>query len=105
MVPPAGWERSAGVFTSRESQMIRRILGIDGGLASGAAAVYGYGGKNYPEIIGVIDIPTTGEGPERMIDAPKFGEWIISMAPDICYMERATTMPSIPDPRTGIRRT
>lgn len=85
--------------------MIRRILGVDPGLASAAACVYGYdGGKNYPQILGVLDVPTTGEGPDKEIDVAAFQRFIRQHDPDICYMEKATTMPSIPDPKTGFRR-
>jgi hypothetical protein len=85
--------------------MIRRILGVDPGLASAAACVYGYdGGKNYPEILGVLDVPTINDDTEKEIDGQAFRRFILQHDPDICYMERATTMPSIPDPRTGMRR-
>ena len=84
--------------------MIRKILGVDPGLASATASVFGYReGSSSPEILAVFDIPTKGEDAAKRIDACAFGNWIDRMEPDICYMENANTMPSLPD-KNGFRR-
>ena len=84
--------------------MIRKILGVDPGLASATAAIFGYDGrKNYPEILGMFDIPTKGEGTTKRIDVTAFFRWLGEMDPDIAYVEAANTMPALPD-KFGHRR-
>jgi hypothetical protein len=84
--------------------MIRKVLGVDPGLASATAAVFGYDGrKNYPEVLGVFDVPTKGEDAAKRIDGRAFWRWIGTMDPDIAYIENANTMPAIPD-KSGKRR-
>lgn len=78
--------------------MIRKVLGVDPGLATAAAAVFGYErGCNLPTILGVFDIPTKNEGPAKRINGRAFGEWVMRMSPDIAYIENASTMPAPPD--------
>jgi hypothetical protein len=85
-------------------QKIRRVLGLDPGLSSATAAVFGYPeGKAWPEILGIFDIPTTGEGTTKRINGQAFFDWLETMNPDIAYVEVANTMPAIPD-KFGIRR-
>lgn len=82
----------------------RRILGIDAGLSSGAAAIYGYDGNwRTPFLLAVTNLPTRGEGPAKRIDVTKFRDWILQYDPDFAYIENAITMPAIPD-ATGHRR-
>ena len=84
--------------------MIRKVLGLDPGLASATATVFGYAdGKKSPEILGILDIPTKGEGPAKRIDGQQFFDWLEKMEPGIAYIENASTMPSIPD-KFGQRR-
>ena len=78
--------------------MIRKVLGIDPGLATAAAAVFGYeNGRNIPGILGVFDIPTKHEGPAKRIDGRPFRDWLTLMRPDIAYIENASTMPAPPN--------
>jgi len=83
---------------------ITKILGLDPGLASATASVFGYAnGKNYPEILGIFDIPTRGEGTSKRIDVQAFFDWLEKLEPSIAYIEAANTMPAIPD-KFGNRR-
>lgn len=81
----------------------KRILGIDAGLSSGAAAVYGCDGAKPPALLAVTDLPTRGEGPAKRIDVTAFRLWLMRYDPDFGYIENANTMPAIPD-ATGFRR-
>lgn len=84
--------------------MIRRCLGLDPGLATATAAVFGYkDGSRRPEILGVLDIPTRGDGTLKRINVTALFDWLETMSPDIAYIEAANTMPAIPD-RFGVRR-
>lgn len=84
---------------------LNRVLGIDAGLSSGAAAIFGHDGSlsNFPKVLGVLDIPTTGEGAGKRIDVCAFQRWIGQHDPDIGYVENATAMPAIPN-KFGARR-
>jgi hypothetical protein len=84
-------------------RIIRRVLGVDPGLASAAAAVFGFHKHNYPEILGVLDVPTFGEGTTKRIDVVMFRRWLMELDPDFAYVEAASTMPAIPDAK-GFRR-
>jgi len=85
-------------------QKIYKVLGVDPGLSSATAAVFGYAdGAKVPEILGVLDIPTKGEGTTKRIDGQAFFDWLEKMEPDIGYVEVANTMPAIPD-KFGNRR-
>jgi len=74
--------------------MILRVCGIDVGLSSAAAAVYGYPGTNNRKtglgLMAVWAIPTIGEGPSKRIDVIKFRKWLEYLKPDICYVETGT---------------
>jgi hypothetical protein len=84
--------------------LVRRCLGVDPGIASATAAVFGYAdGKNYPDILGVLDVPTKGDGAAKRIDGQAFFDWLEKLDPQIAYFENANTMPSIPD-KFGVRR-
>lgn len=84
--------------------MIRRVLGLDPGLSSATACVFGYPeGKTWPAILGIFDIPTKGEDTTKRIDGQAFFDWLEKMEPDIAYIEVASTMPSFPD-QFGHRR-
>ena len=82
----------------------RKILGIDAGLSSGAAAIYGYDGNaSLPTLIAVTNLPTRGEGPSKRIDVMAFQRWIWLHEPSFAYIENANAMPAIPD-ASGHRR-
>jgi hypothetical protein len=82
----------------------RRILGIDAGLSSGAAAVYGYDGSaRLPALLAVTDLPTRGEGTAKRIDVTAFRHWLMQHDVSFAYIENANAMPAIPD-ATGFRR-
>lgn len=82
----------------------RKILGIDAGLSSGAAAVYGHDGNaKLPALLAVTDLPTRGEGPAKRIDVTALRMWLMQHDPGFAYIENANTMPAIPD-ATGFRR-
>jgi hypothetical protein len=87
-----------------EDQMIRRCLGLDPGLATATAAVFGYAdGSRSPDILGIFDIPTRGDGTAKRIDVQALFDWLEKMNPQIAYLENASTMPSMPD-QFGNRR-
>jgi hypothetical protein len=89
---------------AHSNQMIRRCAGIDVGLSSGAAAVYGFDGRsNRPALLAVTRIPTTGEGAGKRIDVWAFQRWLMQQDIDCAYIENATAMPAIPD-KFGKRR-
>lgn len=94
-----------GHFCEREyMSKVIRVLGVDPGLASATAAVFGYAdGAKVPEILGVLDIPTRGEETAKRIDGQAFFDWLEKMDPHLAYVENANTMPSIPD-KFGNRR-
>lgn len=82
----------------------RRICGIDVGLASAAAAAYGYdGGSNYPKLLSVFDLPTIGDAGGKRIDVAAFHRWLGEQDCSIAYVENATAMPAVPD-ASGKRR-
>jgi crossover junction endodeoxyribonuclease RuvC len=84
---------------------ILRVLGVDPGLASATAAVFGYDGPavGAPRLLGILDIPTKGEDAAKRIDVLEFQRWIGQHDPDVAYIENATAMPAIPD-QFGVRR-
>lgn len=85
---------------------IKRVLGIDVGLSSASAAIFGHDGSasNFPKVLAVLDVPTVGEDAGKRIDVRAFWAWIGQHDPDIGYIENATAMPGLPDPKTGQRR-
>lgn len=82
------------------------VCGIDVGLASAAASVYGYAnGRNYPALIKTTMIRTVGEAASKRIDVHWFSEWLITSGATKAYVENATAMPAPQiDPKTGQRR-
>lgn len=84
---------------------VSRVLGVDPGSSSGAAAIFGYDGpiRGMPRILGVLDIPTKGEDGGKRIDVLSFQNWIMRHDPQVAYVENATAMPAIPD-QFGKRR-
>lgn len=82
-----------------------KVVGVDVGLASAAAALYGYAnGSNLPALLGTFKIPTIGEDGARRIDVRALGEWLIRTGAGTAYVENATAMPDpTPDPKTGKR--
>jgi hypothetical protein len=70
--------------------MIRRVAGIDVGLSSAHAAVYGFSGTSIPRLLTVVEIPTTQD--EKRIDACWLGNWLDRENPDMVYVENATAM-------------
>lgn len=94
--------------------MIHRLcVGIDVGLSSAAAAVYGYAAgaavyglarANHPRLISTTPIKTVGEDGARRIDVEWLRDWLLWSKASIAYVENATAMPDPnPDPRTGLR--
>jgi hypothetical protein len=84
--------------------IVKSVLGLDPGLATATAAVFGYADRaTIPEILGVFDIPTKGDGSAKRIDGQAFFDWLETMNPNIAYIENANTMPAIPD-QFGHRR-
>lgn len=84
--------------------VVTRVLGLDPGLSTAAAAVFGYEkGSNVPHIIDIIDIPTRGDGSAKRINGQAFFDWLEKTEPHLAYVENANTMPSIPD-QFGNRR-
>lgn len=84
---------------------ILKVVGIDVGLTSAAAAIYGFVGppRGEPSLLSGFFIPTVGEDGGKRIDVPALQEWLRKQAPDIAYIENATAMPSQPGP-DGHRR-
>lgn len=74
-----------------------KIAGIDPGF-SGAAAMFGHGGgaSNFPKVIDLIDLRTTGEGGGKRLDVGHLGGWLREHGPDFAYCENVQMMPSIP---------
>jgi hypothetical protein len=69
-----------------------RVLGVDPGLA-GAMCVINVVDDAAPELIGVLDLPTVGDGAKRRIDARAVSDWIQRYAPQIAYIELAGVLP------------
>lgn len=84
---------------------VKRCAGIDVGLSSACIAVFGHDGgiSNFPKVLGVLDIPTTGEAGGKRIDVRTLWEWIGRFDVNIAYVENATAMPAQPD-KFGNRR-
>lgn len=69
--------------------MIRIVAGIDVGLSSAAAAIYGYAkGSNTPVLISTTPIKTIGEGVTKRIDVEWLWDWLVASGADIVYVER-----------------
>lgn len=69
--------------------MISRVCGIDVGLSSAHAAIYGYINA-IPKLLEVTEIPTTLD--EKRVDVCWLGNWLDRESPDIVYVENATAM-------------
>lgn len=72
--------------------MIHKLVcGIDVGLTSAAAAIYGYtNGRNIPALIKTLRIPTIGEKAAKRIDVLRFSEWLIMTGATIAYIEQGS---------------
>lgn len=68
------------------------VLGIDPGLSGGLAMVAGFP-HNQPKLLGVIDVPTTGEKAKRRIDVGQVVTFIRQHKPNRAVIERAQAMP------------
>jgi hypothetical protein len=68
--------------------MIKLVCGIDVGLSSAHAAIYGFNGSAVPRLLKVVEIPTTPD--EKRIDVCWLGNWIDRESFDIAYLENAT---------------
>lgn len=66
-----------------------RILGVDGGLTSAAAAVIEVSSTKKPKLLDVIDIPIFGSGAQKRIDGREFWRWVDGLRPERAYIERA----------------
>jgi len=84
---------------------ILKVVGIDVGLTSAAAAIYGFKDlpRGTPTLQTVFSLPTIGEDGGKRIDVLAFQGWLREQSPDIAYIENATAMPSQPGP-DGHRR-
>lgn len=82
--------------------MTRIVAGVDVGLSSAAAAVYGYAeGRNWPRLISTTKIRTIGDAGGKRIDVLWFHNWLVQSGATIAYVENATAMPA---PGPGARR-
>lgn len=63
-------------------------LGIDPGLSGGLAILDEHGG-----VVDAADIPLTGVGPKRRVDARALQRWIADHKPRHAFVERAQAMP------------
>jgi hypothetical protein len=70
--------------------MITRVLGVDVGLTTAHAAIYGYRDRPVPRLLYVQKIPTTPDG--KRINVERFHAWVKDQSPDIAYVENATAM-------------
>lgn len=68
--------------------MTRLVVGIDVGLSSAAAAVYGYpAGRNWPGLVATTDIPTIGEDAAKRIDVEWLRDWLRASGATVAYVE------------------
>lgn len=85
-----------------------RILGIDPGLSSGAAAIIEVSApdmfrKTYSfDLLDVLDIPTAGEDARKRVKVLDFDAWLRKWQPEIAGIERAQSVSYVD--RTGQRR-
>lgn len=71
--------------------MHRICAGIDVGLSSAAAAVYGYpAGRNWPGLIATTHIRTLGDGPAKRIDGIWLRDWLQASGATVAYVERGS---------------
>jgi crossover junction endodeoxyribonuclease RuvC len=82
---------------------MHRLLAIDPGI-NGSSCLFVCGAVVPVEPGGLIDLPTIGADKQREIDALNFRDWMLQMQPDSAIIEQVTPMPSIPDKKTGERR-
>ena len=65
-------------------------IGLPGSQATRDRTVFGYAdGAKIPEILGVLDIPTRGDGTAKRIDVQALYDWLEKMDPSIGYIEAA----------------
>lgn len=86
--------------------MGRRIVGIDTGINGGAAAIEVVAGPSfspYLKVIDIMDLPTVGEGPSRIINATALQQWLGQIGPQSVAIEHVFAMPSQAD-KGGHRR-
>lgn len=81
------------------------IIGIDPGINGSACAFYRADAEGPEFVADVIDVPTMDDGERRQVDDCKFAEWVRKMGAVHAFIENVQPMPSIPDKRTGKRRT
>jgi crossover junction endodeoxyribonuclease RuvC len=67
-------------------------LGIDPGIAGGLAIVEVIDGAA-PQLLEVIDIPTTGSGAKERVDVIAVRNFIVAHKPTLALIERAQAMP------------
>lgn len=83
---------------------ILRVLGCDPGV-SGAVCVYSQYSLVSVAPGGIIDLPTYIEGDHtKLVDGWALKDWLAEHKPHVAFIERASAMPSIPDKKTGERR-
>lgn len=70
-----------------------RVLGIDPGVSNGGFAVVEIAGPLSFNLLGVLDIPTMGEGHGKRIDVRKLYKWLSKFEIDQALIERAQLMP------------
>lgn len=68
------------------------ILGIDPGI-NGAAGIVEVPAVGSLKLVGVIDLPTSGEGTKRRIAVREFADWLSRFDIHRAYIERAQSMP------------
>jgi hypothetical protein len=83
---------------------ILRVLGCDPGI-NGALTVYSQHSLVPIPPDGIIDMPAYIEGDHtRLVDGWALKVWLGHHRPHVAFIERLNAMPSIPDKKTGERR-
>lgn len=83
------------------------IMGIDPGLNASAALLqrdWNRHGHFAYRFVDMVDLDTEPDGENRQIDVAALGALLERFDPDVVVIENVQPMPSIPDPRTGQRR-
>jgi crossover junction endodeoxyribonuclease RuvC len=68
------------------------IAGIDPGLAGPIAIIDANNGAT-PRLLGILDVPLTGDGARQRINVLIVRDWLLEHAPDHAVIERAGSMP------------
>jgi len=68
-----------------------KILGVDVGLTGACAAVEVR--ADGPHVVAVIDMPVTGVGTRRRVDAIALQEWLLEVGPNHAIVEAAQAFP------------